>query len=153
MTRLVWCAILLVLFVLPLAPDRAMAQPASQADVVALKALVARYVEVREARDAAGLAALFVDDADQLVSTGEWRRGRDAVVSGGLASSARSSGARTIEVDTLRIVAPGVAIVDGRYGIAATATSPARQMWTTFVMVRRPDGWRISAIRNMRPTE
>jgi hypothetical protein len=26
-------------------------------------------------------------------------------------------------------------------------------MWTTFVMTRRGGTWRISAIRNMRPTE
>ena len=41
----------------------------------------------RERGDAAALAALFTDDADQLISSGEWRRGRDALVPGTLASS------------------------------------------------------------------
>ena len=122
-------------------------------EAAAVRDVVARYVEAREARDAERLAALFTVDADQLVSSGEWRRGREAVVSGGLASSARSSGARTIEVETVRFAALDVAIADGRYEIAAAGGAPARRMWTTFVMVRQAGAWRISAIRNMRPTE
>lgn len=135
-----------VLTAAPTAQDRA-------ADAAAVRALVARYVEVREARDATSLATLFSDDADQLVSTGEWRRGRDAVVKGGLLSSARTSGVRTIEVETVRFVSADVAIADGRYEIAGAAGAPPRRMWTTFVMARQATGWRISAIRNMRPTE
>jgi uncharacterized protein (TIGR02246 family) len=120
-------------------------------DVAAVKALVARYVEAREARDGTALAALFTSDADQLVSSGEWRRGRDAVVRGGLASSAQNSGARTITIETVRLMSREVAIADGRYEIAGGADGP-RRMWTTFVLVRTADGWRIAAIRNMRPT-
>ena len=63
-----------------------------------------------------------------------------------------NSGARTITVETVRLVAPDVAIADGRYEIAATGGAAARQMWTTFVVTRAADGWRISAIRNMRPS-
>jgi len=124
-----------------------------QADVAAVKAVVAAYVDAREARDAARLSALFTDDADQLVSNGEWRRGRTAVVEGGLASSARSSGVRTIEVETVRFVTDAVAVADGRYEIAASGNVPARRMWTAFVMAKRDGTWRISAIRNMRPSE
>ena len=122
------------------------------ADVTAVRDVIARYVAVRDAGDAAALSALFVEDADQLVSTGEWRRGRAAVVSGSLASSARSSGARTIAVETVRFLAPDVAVADGRYEIAATGDTPARQMWTTFVLVKHVGRWRIGAIRNMRPS-
>ena len=121
-------------------------------EAAAVRVVVARYVEAREARDATRLAALFAESADQLVSSGEWRRGRDAVVSGGLASSARNSGTRTIAIETVRLVAPDVAIADGRYEIAGGAGAEARQMWTTFVMVRQSGAWRISAIRNMRPS-
>ena len=52
------------------------------------------------------LETLFTADADQLVSSGEWRRGRDGVVKGGLASSARNTGARTIVVETVRMLGP-----------------------------------------------
>lgn len=130
-------------------PCRVWAQ--SPDDVDAVKALVARYVEARESRDATALAALFTSDADQLVSSGEWRRGRDAVVRGGLASSAQNSGARTITVESVRLVSREVAVADGRYEIVGGADGP-RRMWTSFVLLRTSGGWRIAAIRNMRPT-
>ncbi len=142
----------LACLVLMLAPAPAASQDRGD-DATAVRSLVARYVEAREQRDATALAALFTDGADQLVSTGEWRRGREAVVSGGLLSSARTSGARTIEVETVRLVSADVAVADGRDEIAGAPGAPPRRMWTTFVVVRSVGGWRISAIRNMRPTE
>ena len=128
------------------------AQRAEQ-EGVAVREVVARYVDARERRDAQALAALFTEDADQLVSSGEWRRGRDAVVRGGLESSSRSPGTRTIEVETVRFVTPEIAIADGRYEVGGAAGGAPRRMWTTFVMRCSPEGWRISAIRNMRPSE
>ncbi len=120
----------------------------SPADDAAIRDVVRRYVDAREARDAEAVAALFTPDADQLVSSGEWRRGRDVLVNGTMASSARTTGTRTIAVETIRIVGPDVAIADGRYEISGAET---RKMWTTFVMVRQQGQWRISAIRNMLP--
>ena len=120
-------------------------------DAAAIRAVVSRYVAARERRDADALRALFTEDADQLVSTGEWRRGRDAVIRGGLESSSRSPGARTIVIETVRLLASDVAIADGRYDVAATANAEARGMWTTFVLRRTTGGWLISGIRNMRP--
>ena len=113
--------------------------------------LVRRYVEAREARDAKAIEALFTADADQLVSSGEWRRGRDAVVKGTLASSAASGGSRTITVETVRMLGPDVAVADGRYEISGLAGAETRRMWATFVVVRQNGTWRISAIRNMLP--
>ena len=66
------------------------------------------------------LAALFTADADQLTSSGEWRRGRDELVRGTLASSKANSGARTITIKTVRFPAPDVAIADGEYVIGAS---------------------------------
>ena len=43
---------------------------------------MARYVDARDRKDAKATEALFTADADQLVSSGEWRKGRDAVVRG-----------------------------------------------------------------------
>ena len=113
--------------------------------------LVRRYVAAREARDPKAIEALFTADADQLVSSGEWRRGREAVVKGTLASSAATGGSRTITVETVRMLGMDQAIADGRYEISGLAGGQPRRMWTTFVCVRQPDGWRISAIRNMLP--
>ena len=120
-------------------------------DDAGVRDVVRKYVEARERADATALAALFTEDADQLVSSGEWRRGRAALVQGTLASSKANSGARTIAIQTVRVPSPDVALADGEYTIAATATAAARKMWTSFVIVRSGGSWRISAIRNMLP--
>jgi uncharacterized protein (TIGR02246 family) len=120
-------------------------------DEAAVRAVVKRYQDAREARDGKALAALFTEDADQLTSSGEWRRGRDEVVAGGLRSSLSQSGTRTINVQWVRFPAQGVAIAEGPYEIAGAAGGENRKMWTSFVLTRGEDGWRISAIRNMLP--
>ena len=56
------------------------------------------------------------------LSSGEWRRGRDALVKGTMASSARTTGTRTVVVETIRMVGPDVAIADGRYEISGVET-------------------------------
>ena len=115
--------------------------------------IVRRYVAAREARDPKAIETLFTSDADQLVSSGEWRRGRDAVVKGTLASSAATGGSRSITVETVRMLGADLALADGRYEISGLAGGATRQMWTTFVLVRQNGAWRISAIRNMLPAK
>jgi uncharacterized protein (TIGR02246 family) len=121
-----------------------------QDDDAAIRDVVRRYQDARERRDKDALVALFSSDADQLVSSGDWRRGRDAVVTGGLASSARG-GSRALTVESVRRLGPDVAIADARYEISGLAGAARRNMWSTFVLARQKDGWRISAIRNMLP--
>ena len=118
-------------------------------DEAAIRAVVKEYLASRERRDGAALGALFTDDADQLVSSGEWRKGRAELVKGTLTSSERP-GTRTIALETIRFPARDVAIADGRYEITG-GQDPDRRMWSTFVMTRQAAGWRISAIRNMLP--
>jgi uncharacterized protein (TIGR02246 family) len=119
-------------------------------DEAAIREVVKKYVAAREARDPAAIGALFTPDADQLVSSGEWRRGREALVTGTLASSQRTGGSRSIELETIRFPARDVAIADGRYEITGAAGGD-RRMWSTFVMARDGSTWRIAAIRNMLP--
>ena len=116
----------------------------------AVREVVRKYVDARDRSDAGAISALFTEDADQLTSSGEWRKGREALVKGTLASSQNNPGARTIEIETVRFPSPGVAIADGRYEIAGAGGAP-RRMWTSFVMTGGPDAWRIAAIRNMLP--
>jgi uncharacterized protein (TIGR02246 family) len=116
------------------------------AQEAAVRELVQKYVDARERRDEAAVRALFTDDADQLVSNGEWRLGREDVVKGSLASSQRETGRRTITVERVRFLTPGVAVADGRYEIGE------RKMWATLVATRTKEGWRIAAIRNMLPS-
>ena len=101
----------------------------------------------------AAVEALFTADADQYTTSGDWRRGQAQIVTGTARSSAQNPGIRRIRVEAVRFVTADVAIADGPYQIQAEgAAAPTRQMWTSIVAVRRPEGWRITAIRNMAPT-
>ena len=125
--------------------------PPPSANEGAIRDIVNKYVEAREKIDPKGVEVLFTNDADQLVSSGEWRRGRDAVVRGTMESSRRNEGKRSITVESIRFVSDDVAIVDARYDITSLAGGASRNMWTTFVMKRAGNSWRIAAIRNMLP--
>ena len=124
-------------------PDRAN-------DEAAIRDVVKEYFASRDRRDAATLATLFTADADQLVSSGEWRRGREELVKGTLASSQQTTGTRTIAIETIRFPVADVAVADGRYEITG-GSGGDRRMWSTFVMARQDGRWQISAIRNMLP--
>lgn len=120
-------------------------------DETAIRELVAKYVDARERIDPKATEELFTADADQLVSSGEWRKGREAVVSGSMASSRNSGGKRTITLESVRFVSNDVAIADGRYELTGQPGGANRSMWTTLVVKREGKRWRIAAIRNMLP--
>jgi uncharacterized protein (TIGR02246 family) len=117
----------------------------------AIREVVRKYVSAREARDSKALESLLTNDADQLVSDGTWRRGRDTLVRGMLETSARTGGNRSISVETIRFLTPEVALADGRYKQTGLAGGRDRELWATFLLKRDPNGWRIAAIRNMLP--
>lgn len=120
-------------------------------DDAAVRSVVQKYMDARTSMDPHAIEALFTSDADQLVSSGEWRKGRSEVVRGTMASSQNSSGKRTIAVESVRFIAAGVALADGRYEISGMPGGATRKMWSAFVLTRGADGWRIAAIRNMLP--
>jgi uncharacterized protein (TIGR02246 family) len=119
-------------------------------DEAAVREVVRRYVNAREHSDRKAIEALFTADADQHTTSGEWRRGREQVVTGALESSTRNPGSRSISVESVRFITPDVAIADGPYLIGSGGN--VRRNWTTIVVKRETDGWRIAAIRNMVPT-
>lgn len=117
----------------------------------AIRAVVQKYVDARERMEAKAVEQLFTADADQLVSSGEWRKGRDAVVRGSIENSRNTGGKRTITVESVRLLSSEVAIADGRYEMTGLAGGATRSMWSTFVFKKIGKEWRISAIRNMLP--
>lgn len=123
----------------------------SDADSAAIREVVAKYVDARQHMDPAAIESLFTEDADQLVSSGEWRKGRNAIVKGTMASSRRTGGTRSIEVESVRFLSPEIAIADGRYELTELAGGKARRMWTTLILRKSQTAWRIAAIRNMLP--
>jgi uncharacterized protein (TIGR02246 family) len=120
-------------------------------DDAAVREIVQKYMDARDRQDARAIEALFTPDADQLVSSGEWRKGRPEVVKGTMASSQSTGGKRTITVESVRFLAPGVALADGRYDLTGLAGGETRRMWTSLTIVKAADGWKIAAIRNMLP--
>lgn len=119
----------------------------AQSDDDAIRAIVQKYMDARESQDAQAVGALFTSDADQLVSSGVWRKGREELVKGTLASSRNTTGKRTITLTSIRYLVPAVAVADGRYELGE------RKMWTCFVLSKSPSGWKIAAIRNMLPAQ
>src|SRR5438876_11886798 len=92
----------------------ALARSAVRADDdAAIREVVRKYVDAREKRDPNLIAALFTEDADQITTSGEWRRGRDNVVRGALASSQGNPGARQMAVAAVRFPASGAALAVG----------------------------------------
>lgn len=123
------------------------------ADEAAIREVIRRYVDAREASDPEAIKPLFTPDADQLVSDGTWRKGRDELVKGMLESSKRNPAKRAIAVESVRLIAPDVALADGRYTQKARDGGKDRELWAAFALRREVDGWRIAAIRNMLPAQ
>jgi uncharacterized protein (TIGR02246 family) len=121
------------------------------ADETGVRQVVQRYVDAREASDPKAIETLFTPDADQLVSDGTWRKGRDVLVKGMLESSRKNPAKRSITVESVRLLTADVALADGRYIQKGQAGGKDREMWTAITLKRAGDGWRIAAIRNMLP--
>lgn len=116
----------------------------------AVRGVVAEYMEARNHKDSEAVRRLFTQDVDQLVSTGEWRKGLSDLIRGTSASSQKETGTSSITVEDVRFLDNRVAIVDGRYR-TASLNGAIREMWTTIVLKRIGQEWRITAIRNMLP--
>ena len=114
--------------------------------------LIDQYSQAREKRDTVLLKSILTSDIDQLVSSGEWRSGIKESTMGMLRSSASSPGTRTLKVEKIRFLNPQCAIVDARYEIQ-NADGSLRKMWSTFIIVDQKNNWKISAIRNMLPSQ
>jgi uncharacterized protein (TIGR02246 family) len=117
----------------------------------AIAALIDRYSEARDKSDTVLLKSILASDIDQLVSSGEWRKGMGAAVQGMLKSSGNNPGDRTLSVESIRMFNPATAIVDCRYEIK-NADGVTRKMWSAFIVVADKGVWKISAIRNMLPS-
>ena len=122
------------------------------ADEAAVKKVIKAFIDTREANDAAGLTALLTADVDQRQTSGNMRSGRDAVVSGSLATQQSTGGKRTITVDSLRFIGADVAIADGRYDSVGRTDGTDQRMLTSMVLRREGGAWKIAAIRNMLPS-
>ena len=67
-------------------------------------------------------------------------------------SSATKPGTRTLTVEKIRYLSPQSGLADARY-VIQNDDGTARQMWSTFVVVKQRGQWKISGIRNMLPAK
>lgn len=114
--------------------------------------LIEQYNQAREEKDVNLLGNILTTDVDQLVSSGEWRRGSETAIQGMLRSSNRNPGQRTITIEQIRFLDSNMAIVDTRYEIKLD-NNTVRKLWSTFIVVQQEGKWKIAAIRNMSPTK
>lgn len=112
--------------------------------------LIENYTNSRENQDTVLLNSILTPEIDQLVSTGEWRYGKEGAMKGMMRSSESNPGKRTITVDKIRFLNPECAITDARYEIE-NSDGTTRKMWSTFIVVYQDKNWKITAIRNMKP--
>ena len=117
-----------------------------------IESLIDQYQQAREKQDTVLLKTILTTDVDQLVSSGEWRIGIRESIKGMLRSSESSSGKRTLTVEKIRFLDSSHAIADARY-VIQNPDGTERKMWSTFVTVLHKGKWKISAIRNMLPTQ
>lgn len=130
-----------------------LAQAPAGADADAIRRIVQQHDDARNRADWKALGELFTEDAEQLTSAGEWRRGRAEIEKGVAQMTATTyKGSKyTTTVERVRMVAPNVAVVDGAFEIANIG-GRGRRGHMTYVMVKSGDRWRIAAGRSMVPT-
>lgn len=141
---------LLFLFLLPTLAFSQI-KPGQKEDAVRIHQLIDQYSEAREKQDTVLLKSILTEDVDQLVSSGEWRTGIREAVDGMLRSSNANPGVRKLHVEKIKFLNDEAALVDCRY-IITSANGEERNMWSSFTVVFHKRNWKISAIRNMRPT-
>ncbi|PHN06576.1 DUF4440 domain-containing protein [Flavilitoribacter nigricans DSM 23189 = NBRC 102662] len=116
----------------------------------AIHKLIDQYSLARATKDTALLKQILIPEIDQLVSSGEWRRGIRTAIRGMQRSSTNNPGTRTLTIEQVRFFNRGSAVADARY-VIENPDGSARRMWSTFILVLDHKQWKIAAIRNMLP--
>ena len=118
----------------------------------AIHFLIDQYAQAREKNDTVLLKTILTTNVDQLITNGEWRTGIADAIQGMQKSSASNPGTRTLQIDKIRMLNATTAIVDCKYEIQNT-DGTLRRMWSTFIVIAEKKVWKISAIRNMLPSD
>lgn len=145
----------LAIFLLLVALAPTVETAASQAgDEAAIRKVVQQYDETRNRGDWKAYGALFTADADQLVSSGTWRRGAADIMksTADINATTYKGGKYTTTVDRVRTIAPTVALVDTTFEISNLAAGGSRKGLNSIVLVKDGGQWRIAATRSMVPT-
>lgn len=135
-------------------PVVALGQAIAPAEESAIRRIIQQHDQTRSTADWKGVANLFAEDGSTLTSAGEWRRGRAQVEKGGatLAAGVYKSAKYSTKVESVRLLAPTVALADTTFEISNIGGSGSRKGHSTYILVKSGDAWRIAATRSMVPT-
>jgi uncharacterized protein (TIGR02246 family) len=142
----------IVLLLVALAPTVWTAGQAG--DEPSIRKVLQQYDETRNRGDWKAYGALFIPDADQLTSSGTWRRGTTEIMksTADITATTYKGGKYTTTVDRVRVIAPTVALVDGAFEISNLAGGGTRKGLISMVLVKDGGQWRVAATRSMVPT-
>jgi uncharacterized protein (TIGR02246 family) len=115
----------------------------------AVRKAVADFAEAINRGDAKAFAALFTDDADFVVITGEYLKGRNEIVTyhSGLFTSGFQGSHLDVTSVAIRFLSPDVAVAR----VATKRTENGKEMRTSFpmfVLTKQSKSWLIAAAQN-----
>ena len=122
-----------------------------------IRAVFSQFDESWNKGDSDHLASLFTAEADQLLAGGGFRSGREALRTGygvlrkgGLYHNTKH---QTV-IHNLRYLTPDTVSVDAETTITGLSDGPraVRKNWTTYVLTKAQDQWRIAVSRTIAPT-
>jgi uncharacterized protein (TIGR02246 family) len=122
-------------------------------DEAAVRRVIQQFDEARSKADWKNASGLYLEDGTNLTSSGEWRRGRADIEKRGAATTAGvyKGGRFTTKIESVRMLGPSTAIVDGAFEISNIPGGKNRRGHSTYVLVKSGDAWRIAASRSMVP--
>lgn len=122
-------------------------------DISSLQKASTDFVTAYNSKDAAALAALFTQEGEMSDSTGkDLTSGRDEIKSRYEEVFMGDSPSMAIEVESVRLVAPGLAIEDGTFHLtpAGDGNAPPHSTNYTAVLMKNDKGvWEIASTRDL----
>lgn len=123
--------------------------PESPSDEAAIRAGAKAYAAAFNRQDAAALAAMFAEDAEQIDGDGTMTRGRDAIgkrIAAGF--KARPASKMQLKIESVRLAAANVALESGSYTVRSNDGGEAMGTYSA-VHVKQKDGkWLIESLRD-----
>lgn len=131
-----------------------LAQEEPSPEVAGLQKAATDFVEAFNNHDAAAIAALFTEDGEMADITGrELTSGREQIKARYEEVFADNPPQVAVEVDSVRLVAPNLAIEDGtaHFTPGDDDEAPPRSVTYTAVLLKTADGrWRIASTRDLK---
>jgi uncharacterized protein (TIGR02246 family) len=116
--------------------------------VAALMKTAQSFVEAFEKGDAKAVAAFWADDGDYVDLDGRQLQGRPAIEDAFKAFFTENKGSKLrIDVKSVRLVAPDIAIEDGTTSVISPDGVPSSQARYTNVHVKKDGSWILQSVR------